>query len=158
MNLARRAIKQAASGSVEPILVDFRISADERVPIELLIQEIEGQAGEPMLFDNGTKGLTLDRQATELLLGFTVAGTYNLLVLGATIGLIALAARRRLDQEGGLAWAAKRSAESAAVLYGWAERSGFPVKELSAYTAWQERMMKRPTVQKSVETEQNVSA
>jgi hypothetical protein len=32
------------------------------------------------------------------------------------------------------------------------------MKELSAYTAWQERVMKRPTVQKSVESEQNVSA
>jgi hypothetical protein len=31
------------------------------------------------------------------------------------------------------------------------------MKELSAYTAWQERMMKRPTVKKSVESEQNVS-
>ena len=45
----------------------------------------------------------------------------------------------------------------ALVFYGWGERSGFPVKDLSAYTAWQERMMKRPTVQKSVESEQNVS-
>ena len=46
----------------------------------------------------------------------------------------------------------------ALVFYGWGERSGFPVKELSAYTAWRERMMKRPAVQKSVESEQNVSA
>ena len=46
----------------------------------------------------------------------------------------------------------------ALVFYGWGVRGGFPMKELSAYTAWQERMMKRPTVQKSVESEQNVSA
>ncbi|MBI2180189.1 MAG: glutathione S-transferase family protein, partial [Deltaproteobacteria bacterium] len=46
----------------------------------------------------------------------------------------------------------------ALVFYGWAERSGFSVKELSAYTAWQERMMKRPTVKKCVEDEQKVSA
>jgi len=45
----------------------------------------------------------------------------------------------------------------ALVFYGWAEHSGFPVKELGAYTAWQERMMKRPTVKKSVEEEQKVS-
>jgi glutathione S-transferase len=45
----------------------------------------------------------------------------------------------------------------ALVFYGWGARSEFPMKELSAYTAWQERMMKRPTVQKSVESEQNVS-
>lgn len=45
----------------------------------------------------------------------------------------------------------------ALVFYGWGVRGGFPMKELSAYTAWRERMMKRPTVQKSVESEQNVS-
>jgi glutathione S-transferase len=45
----------------------------------------------------------------------------------------------------------------ALVFYGWAERSGFPVKELRAYTAWRERMMNRPSVKKSVESEQNVS-
>ena len=45
----------------------------------------------------------------------------------------------------------------ALVFYGWGLRSGFPVTELSAYTAWQERMMKRPTVKKSVESEENVS-
>jgi glutathione S-transferase len=45
----------------------------------------------------------------------------------------------------------------ALVFYGWGAHSGFPMKELSAYTAWQERMMKRPTVKKSVESEQNVS-
>ncbi len=44
----------------------------------------------------------------------------------------------------------------ALVFYGWGARSGFPMKELGAYTAWQERMMKRPTVRKSVESEQNV--
>ena len=37
----------------------------------------------------------------------------------------------------------------ALVFYGWGARSGFPMKELSAYTAWQERMMKRPTVKKT---------
>jgi glutathione S-transferase len=45
----------------------------------------------------------------------------------------------------------------ALVFYGWGVRGGFPMKELSAYTTWQERMMKRPTVRKSVESEQNVS-
>jgi glutathione S-transferase len=45
----------------------------------------------------------------------------------------------------------------ALVFYGWAERSGFPVKELNAYTTWRERMMQRPTVKKSVESEQAVS-
>ena len=45
----------------------------------------------------------------------------------------------------------------ALVFYGWAARSGFPVKDLKSYTAWQERMMKRPTVKKSVEDEQKVS-
>jgi glutathione S-transferase len=45
----------------------------------------------------------------------------------------------------------------ALVFYGWGVRGGFPMKELSAYTAWQERMMKRPTVKKTVEAEQHVS-
>jgi hypothetical protein len=31
------------------------------------------------------------------------------------------------------------------------------MKDLSAYTAWQERIMKRPTVKKTVDAEQNVS-
>ena len=45
----------------------------------------------------------------------------------------------------------------ALVFYGWGVRGGFPMKELSAYTAWQERMMKRPTVKKTVDAEQNVA-
>ena len=45
----------------------------------------------------------------------------------------------------------------ALVFYGWGVRGGFPMKELSAYTAWQERMLKRPTVRKTVDAEQNVS-
>jgi glutathione S-transferase len=45
----------------------------------------------------------------------------------------------------------------ALVFYGWGERGGFPMKELTAYTAWQERMMKRPTVKKTVDAEQSVS-
>lgn len=44
----------------------------------------------------------------------------------------------------------------ALVFYGWGTRSGFPMSELSAYTAWRERMMKRPTVKKSVESEESV--
>ena len=36
-------------------------------------------------------------------------------------------------------------------------RGGFPMNELSAYTAWQDCMLKRPTVRKIVEAEQNVS-
>jgi glutathione S-transferase len=46
----------------------------------------------------------------------------------------------------------------ALVFYGWGVRGGFPMKELSAYTAWQERIMKRPTVKKTVDAEQNVAA
>jgi len=45
----------------------------------------------------------------------------------------------------------------ALVFYGWGLRGGFPMKELGAYTAWQERMMNRPTVRKTVESEQSVS-
>ena len=45
----------------------------------------------------------------------------------------------------------------ALVFHGWGAGSRFPMKELGAYTVWQERMMKRPTVKKSVEDEQKVS-
>jgi glutathione S-transferase len=45
----------------------------------------------------------------------------------------------------------------ALVFYGWASRSGLPVKDLNAYSTWQERMMNRPTVKKSVEDEQRFS-
>ena len=45
----------------------------------------------------------------------------------------------------------------ALVFYGWGMRGGFPMKDLKAYTAWQERMMKRPTVKKTVDAEQSVS-
>jgi len=45
----------------------------------------------------------------------------------------------------------------ALVFYGWGVNGGFPMKEFGAYTAWQERMMKRPAVQKSIESEQRVA-
>ena len=45
----------------------------------------------------------------------------------------------------------------ALVFYGWGVRGGFPMNELSAYTAWRERMMKRPTVAKTVDSEQSIS-
>lgn len=45
----------------------------------------------------------------------------------------------------------------ALVFYGWGVRGGFPMKDLSAYTAWHDRMLKRPTVKKTVDAEQNVS-
>jgi glutathione S-transferase len=44
----------------------------------------------------------------------------------------------------------------ALVFYGWGVRAGFPMSELSAYTAWKDRMLKRPTVRKILESEQNV--
>jgi glutathione S-transferase len=46
----------------------------------------------------------------------------------------------------------------ALVFYGWGTRGGFPMQDLRAYTAWQERMMNRPTVSRTVESEQKVSA
>jgi len=44
----------------------------------------------------------------------------------------------------------------ALVFYGWGVRGGFPMNELSAYTAWKDRMLKRPTVRKILDGEQNV--
>ncbi|MBM4263230.1 MAG: glutathione S-transferase family protein [Deltaproteobacteria bacterium] len=46
----------------------------------------------------------------------------------------------------------------ALVFYGWAARSGLPVQDLKAYSAWRERMMNRPSVRKSVEQEEKVAA
>ena len=44
----------------------------------------------------------------------------------------------------------------ALVFYGWGARSEFPMKELTAYTAWKDRMLKRPAVMKILQSEQNV--
>lgn len=46
----------------------------------------------------------------------------------------------------------------ALVFYGWGANNGFPMTELSAYTAWRTRMLERPTVKKSVDSEQAVAA
>ena len=42
------------------------------------------------------------------------------------------------------------------VFYGWGVRAELPMKELAAYTAWKERMLKRPAVKKVLENEQSV--
>jgi glutathione S-transferase len=44
----------------------------------------------------------------------------------------------------------------ALVFYSWGARSEFPVRELAAYTAWKDRMLKRPAVMKILQSEQNV--
>jgi glutathione S-transferase len=44
----------------------------------------------------------------------------------------------------------------ALVFYGWGVRSEFPMKELAAFTAWKDRMLKRPAVMKILQSEQNV--
>ena len=44
----------------------------------------------------------------------------------------------------------------ALVFYSWGIRGGFPMKELAAYTAWKERMLKRTVVMKILQSEQNV--
>jgi len=44
----------------------------------------------------------------------------------------------------------------ALVFYGWGVRGGFPMNELGAYTAWKDRMLKRPAVRKILDSEQNV--
>jgi glutathione S-transferase len=44
----------------------------------------------------------------------------------------------------------------ALVFYGWGVRAELPMTELAAYTAWKERMLKRPTVRKILESEGNV--
>jgi glutathione S-transferase len=44
----------------------------------------------------------------------------------------------------------------ALVFYGWGARSGYPVNDLVNYTAWKDRMLKRPAVMKVLQSEQNV--
>jgi glutathione S-transferase len=44
----------------------------------------------------------------------------------------------------------------ALVFYGWGMRAHFPLHELSAYTAWKDRMLERPAVNKILRSEQNV--
>jgi glutathione S-transferase len=44
----------------------------------------------------------------------------------------------------------------ALVFYGWGVRIELPMKELAAYTAFKDRMMKRPAVMKVLQNEQNV--
>jgi glutathione S-transferase len=44
----------------------------------------------------------------------------------------------------------------ALVFYGWGTRSEYPVKQLAYYTAWKDRMLKRPAVMKILQSEQNV--
>lgn len=44
----------------------------------------------------------------------------------------------------------------ALVFYGWGARSEYPVKQLANYTAWKDRMLKRPAVMKILQSEQNV--
>ena len=44
----------------------------------------------------------------------------------------------------------------ALVFYGWGVKGEFPMKELASYTAWKDRMLKRPAVRKILESEQSV--
>ena len=44
----------------------------------------------------------------------------------------------------------------ALVFYGWGVRAELPVKELANYTAFKERMLKRPAVRKVLVSEDNV--
>jgi glutathione S-transferase len=44
----------------------------------------------------------------------------------------------------------------ALVFYGWGVRAGFPMHDLKSYTAWKDRMLKRPAVRRVLEEEQNV--
>jgi glutathione S-transferase len=44
----------------------------------------------------------------------------------------------------------------ALVFYGWGLRAGLPLKDLASYTAWKDRMLKRPAVRKVLEEEQSV--
>ena len=44
----------------------------------------------------------------------------------------------------------------ALVFYGWGMRAGLPMNDLKSYSAWKDRMVKRPAVRKVLEEEQSV--
>jgi glutathione S-transferase len=44
----------------------------------------------------------------------------------------------------------------ALVFYGWGTRAGFPMRDLKSYTAWKDRMLKRPAVRKVLQEEESV--
>ena len=44
----------------------------------------------------------------------------------------------------------------ALVFYGWGVRANLPMQELGNYTAWKERMLKRPAVRRVLESEESV--
>lgn len=44
----------------------------------------------------------------------------------------------------------------ALVFYGWGVRANLPMQELANYTAWKERMLKRPAVRRVLESEESV--
>jgi len=44
----------------------------------------------------------------------------------------------------------------ALVFYGWGLRAGLPMHDLKAYTAWKERIVKRPAVRRVLESEESV--
>ena len=44
--LVEKAVADAASGKASTLLVDFRVSADEKVPVELQLQPLSGEAGD----------------------------------------------------------------------------------------------------------------
>ena len=44
----------------------------------------------------------------------------------------------------------------ALVFYGWGARIDLPMKDLANYTAWKDRMLKRPAVINVLESEQSV--
>ena len=44
----------------------------------------------------------------------------------------------------------------ALVFYGWGMRAALPMQDLKAYTAWKERMVKRPAVKRVLEAEESV--
>jgi glutathione S-transferase len=44
----------------------------------------------------------------------------------------------------------------ALVFYGWGVRANLPMQDLANYTAWKDRMLKRPAVRRVLEREESV--
>ena len=78
-----RAVKKAAEGVPERILVDFRISADERVTVDLSLQQLIGPSGDSALFFCGKRVVPESRPNNPL----TESGQLLLAAENADLGL-----------------------------------------------------------------------
>ena len=81
--LVDRAIKNAANGNPESLLVDFRMSADERVALDLRVQSVGVEGEQPLIFFSGHRAFADTSQKNPL----SESGQLLLAAENADIGL-----------------------------------------------------------------------